>query len=429
MTPQMFKRPNVQTLTLAALLTYLLTASTLCAQSYFPPKDSDVWETVSLDELGWCAEPLDSLLSYVERNDSRAFIVLKDGRIAIEWYADGFERTDNWYWASAGKTVTATLVGILQEQGVINTALPSRTYLGNGWSSLTDAQESAITVWHHLTMTTGLDDRVADPHCTTADCLVYKADPGTRWAYHNAPYTLLDGVIEGASGRTLNAQYTSLLSAPIGMGGGFIKQGYNNVLITTPRAMARFGLLALNGFVWDGDTILRDRVYVKAMTETSQDLNLSYGYLWWLNGKSSFMLPGLQVVFPGSLTPNAPPDAYYGLGKNDQIVCVVPSEDLVVIRMGDPATPDGPDVPTQFGNELWALLREVMCTPTSVQSREQQGERSDELQATRYDVYDMQGRRILSVVNRTEVAHAGLRSGLYILQDPTTGQVDKWVIW
>ena len=82
------------------------------------------------------------------------------------------------------------------------------------------------------------------------------------------------------------------------------------------------------------------------------------------------MLPQLQFVFPGPLTPNAPPDTYNGLGKNDQILSVVPSEGLVVVRMGEAASPDGPAVPTTFVNEMWGLLRKVICVTTSVEDVE-----------------------------------------------------------
>ena len=186
---------------LAAVVLVLLatTTSPLQSQTYFPPVQGDAWESVSPGELGWCVDNIDTLLRYVERNESKAFIVLVDGRIALEWYADGFESTDNWYWASAGKVVTATLVGKLVEDGLVDIERSSQDYIGKGWTNLTDEQEAAITVRHQLTMTTGLDDQAGDPHCTDPECLVYKADPGTRWAYHNGPYTMLDGVIEGAT--------------------------------------------------------------------------------------------------------------------------------------------------------------------------------------------------------------------------------------
>ncbi|RPI67381.1 MAG: serine hydrolase [Ignavibacteriae bacterium] len=402
---------------------------------YFPPLQGGAWETVSADELGWCTENLDSLYAFLDRNGTKAFLVLKDGKIAIEWYADQFEQTDTWYWASAAKTVTATLVGIARRNGDLELSDRSSRFLGEGWSSLTKAQEDKITIRHHLTMTTGLDDGVDDVDCTVDTCLLYKADAGTRWAYHNAPYTLLDKVINRATGSSLNIYYSKKLREPIGMDGVFVKQGFNNVLISTPRSMARFGLLAMNNFVWDGTPILDDENYVRAMLNTSQDLNQSYGYLWWLNGKSSFMIPSLQLVFPGPLMPNAPSDAVNALGKNNQILSVVPSEGLVVVRMGDAAGEDGSLVPTVFPNNMWAALRKVICNISSVRegagSSEQraasmiisngllqlpEGQRSD------VEVYDVTGVLRLRLSDVAVFDVSALSTGVYVMRIAGTEQ-------
>ena len=410
------------------IATLWLLAMPTSAQLYFPPVQGGTWETVSPEELGWCPENLDSLYDFLDRNGTKAFIVLKDGKIAIEWYADQFEQTDTWYWASAAKTVTATLVGIARRNGDLELSDASSRFLGTGWSSLTPQQENRITVRHHLTMTTGLDDGVDNVDCTEDTCLKYKAEPGTRWAYHNAPYTLLDKVISGATGSTLNIYFATKLREPIGMDGVFVKQGFNNVLISTPRSMARFGLLALNGFVWDGTPILDDENYVRAMLNTSQDLNPSYGYLWWLNGKSSFMIPGLQLVFPGPLMPNAPPDAVNALGKNNQILSVVPSEGLVVVRMGDAAGEDGSLVPTVFPNNMWASLRKVICNTTSVSESTASNSESTANSEQRVmlegsvDVYDVNGTLLMRSVNVADVNTSSLTPGVYVLHVPGTVQ-------
>jgi len=123
--------------------------------------------------------------------------------------------------------------------------------------------------------------------------------------------------------------------------------------------MARFGLLNLNNGVWDNTTILSDKTYLNAMTNTSQNLNKSYGYLWWLNGKDGFKLPQFEDDFTGKLIPNAPDDLYAGLGKDDQKVYIVPSEGLVVVRMGDNA---GSSIfgPSSFDNELWLKINALI---------------------------------------------------------------------
>lgn len=62
---------------------------------------------------------------------------------------------------------------------------------------------------------------------------------------------------------------------------------FQSVYYSKARDMARYGLLALNKGVWQSDTVLKDTSYFRAMTNTSQNFNKSYGYLWWLNGKGS----------------------------------------------------------------------------------------------------------------------------------------------
>ena len=94
------------------------------------------------------------------------------------------------------------------------------------------------------------------------------------------------------------------------------------------------------------------------MVNTSQDINKSYGYLWWLNGKSSHMLPGLQLEIRKPLSENAPSDMVSGLGKNGQFLNVVPSQNLIVIRMGD--NPDNALVPAKFLDEMWEKLNRVI---------------------------------------------------------------------
>jgi hypothetical protein len=150
------------------------------------------------------------------------------------------------------------------------------------------------------------------------------------------------------------------------MNGLWVQSGYNNVYFSNARSMARFGLLALNRGIWDTDTLLADTSYFRCMSNTSQDLNLSYGYLWWLNGKESYMLPGLQIVFPGSWAPDAPRDMITALGKNGQFINVVPSQRLIMVRMGE--APDRSyEVPTEFNNDIWRNLNEVICNQTTVE--------------------------------------------------------------
>lgn len=336
---------------------------TLKSQSlYFPPNTGTQWETTDPQSLGWCQPNIDSLYQYLENKNSKAFILLKDGKIVLEKYFGTFTQDSSWYWASAGKTLTAFCIGIAQQQGVLKLSDPSNKYLGNSWSSLTQSQEDSITLWHHLTMTTGLDDGVANLDCTDPNCLKYKAKPGTRWSYHNAPYTLLDKVIENSTSKSLNLFIAQNITAKSGIKGLFIDLDYNNVFFSTPRNMAKFGLLLLGKGTWNTTKILSDSQYFKQQTNTSQSINKSYGFLTWLNGKTSHMLPTLQYQFPGSICTNAPADMYAALGKNGQIINVVPSQNLVLIRMGNaPDNNPASAISVALNDDIWKYINRFSC--------------------------------------------------------------------
>lgn len=305
-------------------------------------------------------QQIDSLYKLLDDNHTKGFIILKDGKIAIEKYFGTFTQDSAWYWASAGKTITSCLVGIAQQQGLLSINDSTSKYLGKGWTVCPQEKEGLIKIRHQLTMTTGLDYLVPDWDCTDSNCLKYKADAGTQWFYHNATYLLLQDVIEKASGKTYQQFTNQNLSTKIGMTGLW----YDGVFYSKPRSMARFGLMMLNNGVWNGDTIIKDRNYYNQMINTSQNLNKSYGYLWWLNGKESYMLPSSVRVFNGSVCPQAPNDMFSGLGKNDQKLYIIPSKNMVIIRMGDLAADNSP-VPVVFDTLLWNELNKLFCSPST----------------------------------------------------------------
>ncbi len=337
-----------------------ITPTVTNAALYFPPVSGTEWQTVAPASLGWDTTALNNLYPYLLSKDTKAFIILKNGKIVTEKYFGTFTADSLWYWASAGKTMTGFLVGIAQQEKLLNINDISSKYLGIGWTSEPLAKENLITIKNQLTMTTGLDDGVADADCTLPGCLIYKVDAGTRWAYHNAAYTLIDDVIANAAKVPFATYFQQKIRDVIGMNGAWVKTpNSNNVYYSNARSMARFGLLMLNKGTWDKTVILSDSNYFHSETNTSQNLNLSYGFLTWLNGKASSMLPQSQVVFPVSIIPNAPADLFAALGKNDQKVYVVPSQNLVVIRMGNTAggvSLAGDD----FDNTLWGMLKAII---------------------------------------------------------------------
>ena len=290
--------------------------------------------------------------------------MLKDGKIVIEEYfglnisnTSPFSQSSSWYWASAGKTLTASLVGIAQRDDLLHVNDRTSDFLGENWTNLPSEKEQLVTIKNHLTLTTGFDHQVQDLDCYDPSCFEYGVDAGDQWFYHNGSYTILKYVVEQASGQNFNAFSNSKLENPIGMSGNWIEGNNINLYWSTARDAARFGLFLLNGGNWNGNQILPES-YFSEMTNSSQALNPSYGYLTWLNGKSSIIYPGFTSSISQSLSNNAPSDNFTALGKNGQIIDVVPSKNMVVIRLGD--SPSNDLVPVNYYNELWAQINTLI---------------------------------------------------------------------
>lgn len=397
------------------------------AQGYFPSPSSP-WQTINFEEAGWCSDSLEALIEFLDEEDSKAFIVLYDGKIIVEHYFDSFTQDSLWYWASAGKTLTSAMVGIAEQDFNLNLQSATSQYLGQGWTSLTPQQEDAITVWNQLTMTTGLNDAVLDDDCTLPACLQYTADPSTRWAYHNAPYTLLDGVIGNVSGLTLNQFFAQKIGLPCGISGLYFPSGpYNQTFVSTPRNMAKFGLLLQSQGNWNGTEIIPSN-YFQSMITPSQTINPAYGYLTWLNGSSSFMIPETQIQFPGMMAPSAPADTYAGLGKNGQVVCAAPSKNVSFIRMGNG---NNELVSVTILENIWKKMKWFFCT-SEVEMNElpmvviKNNGRRPELQFNqncKWSVYTVTGQLVHESLDELEV-------GVYVLHcfDSNRDQVFKLMV-
>jgi CubicO group peptidase (beta-lactamase class C family) len=275
----------------------------------------------------------------------------------MEEYFNGHTANTLWRWNSAGKTLTATVTGIAEQEGLINMNNKVSDYLGTGWTSAPLSKENLITCKNLLSMNSGLDDTLGDE--VSPSNLQYLADAGTRWAYHNA-YVKLQDIVANTSGQSWNNYFNTKLRDKIGMsqsGLWFSGTGVNlglQIYFSNTRSMARFGLLALNKGNWNGQQIL-NKTYFDQATTTSQNLNQAYGFLWWINGKSSYRLPQTQLLFNGSLIGTAPNDMFMALGKDDQKIYVIPSKKMVVIRMGEAAGSENLAL-SSFDEELWSKI-------------------------------------------------------------------------
>jgi CubicO group peptidase (beta-lactamase class C family) len=199
-----------------------------------------------------------------------------------------------------------------------------------------------------MSMTTGLSTDGA-----------FEAPAGERWAYNTNVYSRLVPVLEQLTGLGISELTERWLTGPVGMAeSGWAErpwaqpgQDANRIgLRSSARDLARFGLLVLADGHWGEVDVLGDPGYLDLALTSSQELNPSYGLLWWLNGQQR-LVRGAGRAVERSLVPTAPADLVAGQGALTRLIYVVPSLRLVVTRTGD-QPPDG----AEFGTRLWQLL-------------------------------------------------------------------------
>ncbi len=325
-------------------------------QMYFPSTTSNAWEGKSLSSLGWNQNAVQPLKDFLALKNTKAFMILVNGRIVMEEYFNGQTISSDWEWNSAGKTLVATTTGIAQQEGLLNINNKASDYLGVGWTSMPLAKENLITLRNLLTMTSGNDDT---KQLMIKANLTYVADAGTRWAYSNIFQKLID-VVSNATTINFETYFNDKIKNKIGMDGYWNFGTIFSIYHSTARSMARFGILALNKGKWENTQIINEN-YFNESTSTSQNINPSYGFLWWLNGKSNYMLPNEQTVYSGALIPNAPPDLFAAMGAKDQRIYIIPSKKMVVIRMGDASDPLNPTFAASgFDTALWDKINALI---------------------------------------------------------------------
>lgn len=321
------------------------------ATSLYFPDDDATWAKVDPASAGWDAAKLQDALDFAASRSSRALVILLEGKILAEgyWGVDAsFERDI----ASAQKSIVSLLVGLAIDRGLVHHEDTITSFLGAGWSNADAASEAKITVRHLLTMTSGLDTKLASP-----------VPPGSAWLYNTDAYHRLQLVLEKVSGLGIESLSHQWLFDPIGAKNSHWAERAGLVdskglpywgLSMTARDMARIGLCALARGKWRDARVLPE-AYVHAATQPSQMLNPSYGYLWWLNGQS-FVLSPQGVHVDGPLVPHAPPDMVAALGKDDQKFYVSVTTGLVVTRLGAQAGTKSSEALSDFDDLLWTKI-------------------------------------------------------------------------
>ncbi len=322
--------------------------------SYFPTTDAS-WETVRPAAAGFDSALLASAFDWAGAQNSAAVLMLWRGRIVMERYWQSWDTQTRGPYFSAGKTITAALTLDLVHDGVVALDAPASTYLGPGWSRMS-SDEQAVSVRRLLSMSSGTNDSLQR---------VFNPADG-RFYYNNPAYYQLFGVMASAAAQEVPMLASQRLFSTIGMSRtlliGNVDTGVSGyIVVGSARDFARFGLLTLNHGRWNGTQVLADSALLHQARQPSGTDNPSYGWLWWLNGGSSFRTPGPYFLptTNGPLWPAGPADLAAALGKDDKKLYVVPSLGLVVVRLGERAPISGgisPAAVSTFDNAFWTRL-------------------------------------------------------------------------
>lgn len=273
---------------------------------------------------------------------TRAVLVLYDGQIIGERYADGYDKNTVMLGWSMSKSLTSALIGLLVKSGklTVDAPAPVPEWKGN--------EKEKITLKQLLQQTTGLSFRenysgpsevtnmlfkYGDMAAFTAK-LPLKHEPGTVFNYSSGNSNILSRIVRHTVGER---EYSSFpyrsFFHKIGMyhtmlepdaSGTFIGSSYS---YATARDFARFGLLYYNNGNWNGEQIFHADWVKESIQPSAADKLKNYGYQFWLNG--------FNKADPSKRRyPDVPVDMFMADGYGGQGIYVIPSRKLVVVRLG-----------------------------------------------------------------------------------------------
>lgn len=346
----------------ASLLALLLLAASAGAEDSSPVLPADSWQHASPASVSWDSAAIQKAVDFAMSRKSSGIVVVVDGKIIAEKFADVKEPSRRYQGmvygkdrlghpiedvASCQKSVASVLVGIAQDKGLLKIDDPVQKYLGEGWSNASPEQEKQITIRHLISMNSGLDDR-----------LRFVAPPNTKWKYNTNAYCL--SLQAAAAKMTPNEITEQWLTGPLGMKDSrWVERKLPRIappetnklgFATTAHDLARFGLLVLRRGQWHKTRVVSAN-FLKESARPSQKINPAYGFLWWVNGQK-FAVRGQRTV-KGPLNAEAPADMFAALGALGRKCYVVPSLDLVVTRLGDEPNAFGKK---NFDLEFWRLM-------------------------------------------------------------------------
>ena len=297
------------------------------------PKDT-IFSTINYSDLEKAvSNSFDVNEEYVKK--TRAVVVLYKGQLIAEKYAEGFDKNAKILGWSMTKSITSSVVGILEKQGKISV---QQTNLFTEWEN---DERSKISLNDLLHMNSGLEWN--EDYNTMSDVtkMLFLAkdmtktqlqkpligEPNNSWNYSSGTSNLVSGFIRNqfkTHQEYLDFWYSELIDK-IGMSSMVIETDLSGNYVgssygwATPRDWAKFGLLYLNKGNWNGEQILNESWVQYTATPTNSS-NGEYGAHFWLNA--------------GGVYPNVPKDLFSCNGYQGQHVFIIPSRDLVIVRMG-----------------------------------------------------------------------------------------------
>jgi CubicO group peptidase (beta-lactamase class C family) len=306
-------------------------------------------EERTIDDLA-----IKAIEDYAAGFDSDALIVVHQGKIQVEWYADGLDRNTLTQSQSMHKSLLALLIGVAIEEGIIDSADdPVGKYIEE-WQS---HPRGDITLRELMMMSSGLAqyEFTLNPFTDdfrwlySGDTLRYVLktpmadwDPGTQFDYNNINSELLGVVLERASGMRYADYLEKKLWNPMGgdqalvwLDSEFGDAFTSCCLMATATDWARIGQMMLQRGEINGNRIVADD-WIEAMIRPSP-VSKWYGLQTWLAYEIEVNPRSQKSSAMGAYSRKEPflaRDVYYFSGRGAQRVYIVPSRDLVIVRLG-----------------------------------------------------------------------------------------------
>lgn len=343
------------------------------------------WETSTPRRVGLSTVHLEKLSDRLAQHGTKSFLVARDGQLVYEWYAPERGPETRHFTASLAKSLVGGMSLLLAwNDGLIDPDAPAADFIP-AWRD--DPLKCQITIRHLAAHASGLEDAETpgkghfdqggwkeqfwrqdpDPFSLSLYTVPVMFTPGSRLAYSNPGFAALSYTVTASLKDAPQKNIRSLLQArlmePLGIPAEEWSIGYGKTFCVdglelhatwggaefTPRAAARVGQLLLQGGQWQSQTLLDSQLITKATQQIRTplpdhpDVQPAAALAWWSNAEGVW--------------PFLPRDAFLGLGAQHQILLVVPSRGLVVVRNGQTLGNEN------WGSDTWESLTHELLAP------------------------------------------------------------------